>query len=129
MTYSKRLHGLTFIYAAILVSIVLAANAGRLPVQYLLPGSDKLGHFLLMGGLSFLVNLSFSGLGRRGFTVFRVTLGLWLVVAVEEISQIWQPRRSFEWQDLAADTAGIVVFALLAAAILSWTRRTARTAT
>lgn len=115
-----RLHGLTVLYAAAIVAIIVAANSGALPVRFLrhIPGGDKTGHFLLMGMLTLLVNLSLARLGWRRLTVPRVCLGLWILVGLEELSQLGLSRRSFELADLAADTVGIVVFGFLAALLL-----------
>ena len=80
------------------------------------PGSDKVGHFVLIGGMAGLLNLS---LGLRSV---RVLGWAWLLGGVivgvactlEEISQIWIPWRTFDLLDLAGDYAGIVFFGWLA---------------
>ncbi len=80
------------------------------------PGSDKIGHFVLIGGMAGLLNLS---LGLRSV---RVLGWAWLLggvivgvaCTVEEVSQIWIPWRTFDLLDLAGDYAGIVFFGWLA---------------
>jgi len=80
------------------------------------PGVDKLGHFLLVGGMALFLNLAlrlrtWRALGRRWL------LGGTLVAfafTVEEISQVWFPSRSFDLLDLACDYAGIMFFGWLA---------------
>ena len=119
MTSSSRLHRWTALYGAVLVGIIVGANTGYLPVSRWLryiPWGDKLGHFLLMGGLAFLLNLS---LGLRRWRPYQLDLLLGsLVVALaataEEISQYWLTNRRFDPWDLAADLAGILCFDLLA---------------
>ena len=80
------------------------------------PGFDKIGHFCLIGGTCFLLNLA---LGLRTWPAFgrRWLIGS-IVVAVaftiEEFTQMWFPSRSFDLLDLAADYAGILVFGWLA---------------
>ena len=116
MVTMTRLYQVTFAYAALLVALILSANAGILPVELLLrlPGGDKLGHFLLMGLLSFLVNLCV-GLGRTGrHSMVTVCLGLTFLVGLEELSQTWLEYRRYEVPDLVADIAGIFVFGFLA---------------
>ena len=80
------------------------------------PGSDKLGHFILIGGMAFLLNLS---LGVRevrwlglGWLVGSVLVGT--VFTLEEVSQIWIPSRTFDLLDLAGDYTGIPFFGWLA---------------
>ena len=80
------------------------------------PGSDKVGHFILIGGMAFLLNLS---LGVRevrwlglGWLVGSVLVGT--VFTLEEFSQIWIPSRTFDFLDLAGDYTGILFFGWLA---------------
>ncbi len=69
---------LTVGYILILAAIIFIAN--RKSTSYLLnfvgniPYGDKLGHFFLMGGLSFLVNLLFQA-RTFGFGIWRYLLG------------------------------------------------------
>ncbi len=80
------------------------------------PGSDKVGHFLLIGGMAFFLNLAlrartFRWLGRSWL------LGSALVAVaftLEEVSQRFIASRSFDLVDLAADFAGILFFGWLA---------------
>ena len=75
-------------------------------------GADKLGHFGLIGGLAYFLNVSLlCRLWRR------VLLGSLIVIVLctaEELSQAWLPRRRCDIFDLAADFAGIWVAGLLA---------------
>jgi len=80
------------------------------------PGSDKIGHFVLIGGTAFLLNLAL-GLREvrwlgRGWLLGSVLVGT--VFTLEEISQLWLPARSFDLLDLAGDYAGILFFGWLA---------------
>lgn len=80
------------------------------------PGSDKIGHFILIGGTAFLLNLAL-GLREvrwlgRGWLLGSVIAGT--VFTLEEISQLWFPARSFDLLDLAGDYAGIWFFGWLA---------------
>ena len=80
------------------------------------PGLDKAGHFLLVGGTAFLLNLAlrlrtWDAAGRSwlvGGTLVAV------VFTIEEISQTWLPSRSFDLLDLVCDYSGIVCFGWLA---------------
>ncbi len=80
------------------------------------PGSDKIGHFILIGGTAFLLNLAL-GLREvrwlgRGWLLGSMVVGV--VFTLEEISQLWFASRSFDLLDLAGDYAGILFFGWLA---------------
>jgi len=80
------------------------------------PGLDKVGHFMLVGGAAFLLNLA---LGLREWRTLgrRWLLGGTLVAVaftIEEFTQMWFPSRTFDLLDLAADYCGIVFFGWLA---------------
>jgi polysaccharide biosynthesis protein VpsQ len=119
-----RLKWLTIIYALFLVMLVYLASQK----QYLFlfrfvrrtPHADKVGHFLLMGLLSFLVNLAFSckrmKVGRAQLLTGSLLVAL--VVTLEELSQIFLRYRSFDLTDLAFDYAGILLFGLLACRVM-----------
>ena len=111
---------LTVCYIIILVGIIFIAD--QKSTRYLLhfignvPYGDKLGHFFLMGFLSFLVNLVLQA-RTVGFGKVRYLLGsliVFAVVTIEEFSQLFIRGRSFDLTDLLADLAGILVFGELA---------------
>lgn len=113
---SARIKILAAVYILVLAGIVILADVRE--TQYLfkpirrLPYGDKIGHFLLMGFLSFAVNLA---LNARVIRIWRVNflLGSLIVLAVvslEEFSQIFVRGRSFDYTDLVADFAGILIF-------------------
>jgi polysaccharide biosynthesis protein VpsQ len=116
----KRIRWFAAIYAALIVLAVILADDGQYQFVFAwirgIPGGDKVGHFCLMGGLSFVVNLA---LGLRHFTMGRwqFLLGSAIVgtlVLVEEISQAWFPSRTFDLVDLTFDFLGICFFGWLA---------------
>ena len=89
----KNVKWLTVLFILLLAAIVFAADSGRMPGfvagLYDFPNGDKVGHFVLMGLLSLMVNLGvLSGPGRRtlrrAITASLVVAG---VVALEEFSQ------------------------------------------
>ena len=117
---TARMKILTIVYVIILAVIVFLA--GQRTTQYLfiplrnLPYGDKIGHFLLMGFFSFLLNLA---LGARtvNFGKLNYLLGSLIVltvVTIEEFSQIFIRGRTFDWGDLVADFLGIFLFGELA---------------
>lgn len=92
------------------VFIGCLAPAGWLPA---LP-NDKLLHFLAFGGLALLASrIATSTMEFGGWL-----LGLFFIGWAIEAIQQWIPGRSFCWRDLAANTAGILVAAMLAPALL-----------
>jgi VanZ family protein len=115
-----------FLFTLFLASIVYAADTGiGKPVfdfvRYL-PLGDKVSHFLLMGTLSILANLSLQtrtlGGGRLAPGIGTVLVTT--VVVAEEFSQIWVPARSFDLLDLTADFLGIAGGEMAARAL--WSR-------
>jgi polysaccharide biosynthesis protein VpsQ len=111
---------LTFVYILLIAGIIIVANFKS--THYLLkfgggiPYFDKIAHFFLMGGFSFLVNLV---LQARTFSVRKArfllgTVIVLTVVTIEEISQIFVAGRSFDYGDLVADYLGILLFGELA---------------
>jgi VanZ family protein len=117
---SARIKILAAVYILILAGIVVLADLRE--TQYLfrpirqMPYGDKIGHFLLMGFFSLMLNLA---LKARTFRVWRInfllgTLIVLVVVFIEECSQIFIRGRSFDYRDLIADFAGIIIFGELA---------------
>ena len=82
----------------------------------LIPLGDKWGHFILIGTLSFLINLAVwqSGRAQDRFGVVKVSLIVTLFVTLEELSQMWLPNRTFSLLDLTFDLLGIICFGILA---------------
>jgi hypothetical protein len=73
---------------------------------------DKLGHFLLMGGMAFMINLSLDA-RRVSFCQQEWLVGslaVMLFVLAEECTQIWMPHRQFQISDLLCDGLGILLF-------------------
>lgn len=115
-----RIKILTIVYVCVLAVIVFLAD--KRTTQYLfkplrnLPYGDKIGHFLLMGFFSFLVNLALSArtVSAWKFNYLLGSLIVLAVVTIEEVSQIFVRGRTFDWGDLAADFFGILLFGELA---------------
>ena len=109
---------------AFLVWVIGLANAGADAVFFDLakavPMGDKVGHFLLFGGLTLAVNLA---LGARSFRLWRGagcrvyvgTTAVAFVVVLEELSQAWFPTRTLDVRDLLADGLGIACFSAVTA--------------
>jgi len=108
------------VYIFILAFIIFIAS--QKGTRYLLnfvgniPYGDKLGHFLLMGGFSFLLNLV---LNARTFRIWKFSyllgsLIVLVIVTIEELSQMFVAGRTFDWSDLVFDFLGIFIFGELA---------------
>jgi polysaccharide biosynthesis protein VpsQ len=69
------------------------------------PGSDKAGHFILVGALAFLLNLALAGRKVAGLLLGGILIGI--ALTLEEASQAWNPARNFDLLDLAANLAGV----------------------
>ncbi len=112
----KYLTALFAIFIAVVISLADAGQLGFLRGLYDFPYGDKAGHFLLYGILAFLVNL----LALRSFPnrpkplAWIVSMGLALVIGLEEWSQALSPHRTSEWADLVFSFAGVALGAWLA---------------
>ncbi len=102
---------LTLVYASTLILLIVTADRGALAIRWLagLPAGDKIGHFVLIGFLAYLVN---AALGARRWrwrrlSILKGSLLVGALVLAEEISQLWLIHRAFELADLVADAAGI----------------------
>ena len=106
---------LTIFFAAFILIVVALANVGLVyevfPFINSVPGQDKTGHFILMGIMAFLANLSLRGRWVECCRV-RLYLGSLIVlicVVAEEFSQLFMAARGFDLGDLAADLLGILI--------------------
>ncbi|MGZ6316341.1 MAG: VanZ family protein [Anaerolineales bacterium] len=103
--------------------IVILADTRRLEVIgafYDFPNGDKVGHFLLFGLFSLLVNLAVFEARPLVGTVrlaWRTSLLLALLIAAEEMSQRWIASRTSSVTDLAASWLGVTIFACVAVVI------------
>ena len=111
----------TVLFTIFIIGLIVLADMGKM--RFLLwllsrfPYGDKIVHFGLIGGLSFLLNTTAMQLlpkqnPRRVSLI--VTLFLLVVFTLEEISQGPIRGRDASLSDLAANYAGIITFALLA---------------
>lgn len=113
-------------FVAFLVALVALADSGHgQPLFQLakkIPAGDKLGHFVLFGTLSFLVNLILRAVEIRWwkFTVLKGSAIVISLVTLEECSQLFFRSRSFDLGDLAADLLGICFCGWLAKRYLAW---------
>jgi VanZ family protein len=114
----------TGLFSIGLLAIVVLANMGVtgrvLGFIYEFPGGDKIGHLLLMGTFSLLLNLSLAGRRLRlpyGSPPLGSAIALALVTG-EELTQLLFKYRTFSLVDLCADYAGILLFGWLAGYLL-----------
>jgi polysaccharide biosynthesis protein VpsQ len=111
---------ITMSFILFIILIIILDDAGRLPVIlavfYNFHYGDKVGHFILMGLLNFLIVMSFPF--RRSANLAQSSLNASLVVgilvALEEGSQVFFSTRTASWSDLASSYAGIILFGVSA---------------
>ncbi len=115
---------LTLAFASLLGATDIAADFGASRWVFdavgRVPWGDKLAHFVLLGIMSLLLNLTLGGATVRLSSV-RLLKGsaiLLVVVTLEEFSQAFLPYRSFEVADLAFNYAGIFCFGWLAVRLM-----------
>jgi VanZ family protein len=119
----KRLVLASVSLALIVLIVALADNSeGQFTFAWLraLPGGDKIGHLLLIGGLAFVFNYALK-LRRVKIFTGRFLLGSLVVLTLatfEELSQQFIRTRTFDWLDLTFDVLGIWLFGQLAVRVL-----------
>ena len=111
----------TVLFVLLIGAMVIGADTGHLPRLidnfYHFPGGDKVGHFILFGILSFLLNRSALALfpdKNPVRLILIVSLILAIMIALEEWSQVLFPLRTASFIDLAAGYLGVCIFAILA---------------
>src|SRR5687768_16376058 len=91
----RRAKAALILFISFLIGLVLLADSGRgqrlFGLVHEVPGGDKLGHFVLFGILSFLVNLLWRGarVSFLGVSFFKSSVLLMTIVALEEFSQLF----------------------------------------
>jgi polysaccharide biosynthesis protein VpsQ len=109
------------LYLSFLATIVTFADrsmcAWVFTMSTWVPHGDSLCHLILAGLLSFFLNsaLQCRKVPLRGIPIPIGTMIACTLTIGEEISQIWQPARHFQFLDLSGDIIGIFVFGRLAA--------------
>ena len=105
---------IAIIFTFLIIGIIVIA--GFRPETYrfvfLIPFGDKLGHFILLGLFTFILNITFS-LKKIIFFKMNILLGSLIVfcfITVEEITQLYISTRTFSFFDLLANYIGIIVF-------------------
>ncbi len=111
---------LAFLYGLFILAVIVLADLGRLDVVgwvSRIPLGDKVGHFILYGILTLLIDLALlralRGLSPR-LLVLRAALTLALIIGLEEVSQRFFSSRSFDLLDLMFSYLGVIVFSLAA---------------
>ena len=117
----RRLGELAFLaFAGFIIFVIIQVNTGA-EMPWLgrlggIPYLDKAGHFFLMGGLAFLAVMAIAPRlpAPPKKATLQVLTVLLLLIAAEEISQIWIPSRTFSLADFGFDLAGVACFGSLA---------------
>ena len=111
---------ITLLFAAFILAVIVLADGGHLGFLgflYDFPYGDKVGHFILYGILSFLINLTFLHslpiLTSKRIAI-TVTLILALAIGLEEYSQRFFANRTSSIVDLLFGYAGVALGAWLA---------------
>lgn len=107
-------------FVLLIVTIVIAADGGRLPgfvyAIYKFPGGDKVGHFFLMGLFAFFVNMAIPlrPVDQPWRSLLLATFVVAFLVTLEEASQGLFRTRTLSLADLFCSYAGIGVFTFVA---------------
>jgi len=108
------------LFGIFIIFIIVMANMNLLGIMGFInkiPFGDKVGHFLLYGMLTLLVDLSFIRSHRDRspeLVVLRVALILAFAIGLEEYSQRFFKSRTPSWADLFSSYLGVIAFSLAA---------------
>lgn len=111
---------LTILFTLFIILIIVLADTGNLGILALInsiPYADKVGHFILYGILTLLIDLSLfrSPQASKRMRVAVISgLILALLIGIEEFSQQRFATRSFSLADLSASYLGVILFSWLA---------------
>jgi VanZ family protein len=111
---------LAVLFGLFVVGIIVLADLGLLEILGFvnrIPHGDKVGHFLLYGILTLLIDLALIRSlpsPSRHLLVFRVALILALLIGLEEFSQQFFAKRTFDLVDLAFSYLGVIIFSWVA---------------
>ncbi len=105
------------IYLAIIILTIVVVDSGitshfRHWLHVQIPNLDKVGHFLGMGILAFLLLNAFVKENQRSRIIFIILFTISLAT-VEEFSQKLLQYRSYQLWDIAAYYLGITIFSIL----------------
>ena len=111
---------ITTLFALFIILIIVLADNGQLGILKLINQiqyADKVGHFILYGILTLLIDLTlFRSLPlqspRRVTVISGVMLAL--LIGIEEFSQQFFSSRTVSFQDLFAGYLGVIFFSWLA---------------
>lgn len=110
---------LAFTFCLFIIGILVLADLGMLDIVGFvnrIPFGDKIGHFVLYGILTLLIDLAIlrSLHHYNRLLVLRVALILALFIGLEEFSQQYFPNRSFDLVDLTFSYLGVIFFSWMA---------------
>ncbi|MDJ0842106.1 MAG: VanZ family protein [Acidobacteriota bacterium] len=101
--------------------VIAVANLGYGESMFVfmehVPAGDKIGHLLIMGFLSLLVNLGMNAdtIELAGRPVLKGSMAIFVAATAEEFTQLFLTHRTFDPGDLTCDYLGIFIFGRLAA--------------
>jgi len=111
---------LTFFFALFILLIIVLADMGLLSIFRMvnrIPSGDKIGHFVLYGILTLLLDLTLLRslpYPSRKLTILRIGLVLSLLIGLEEYSQQFFVKRTFDLVDLTFSYFGVIFFSWVA---------------
>ncbi len=110
---------LTVLFSLFIILIIVLADQGQLRILKIInqiPFGDKAGHFILYGILTLLIDLTFiRAVPNRSPKLVVITCGLILafLIGLEEFSQQYFPKRTFDLVDLTFSYLGVIFFSWL----------------
>jgi len=110
---------LSVIYIFLVCLVIGAAGLGRIPSElkfyHHIPYGDKVGHFFLIGILSFCISIldDFRSISLFKNKIYRGSVICFVLTSLEEFSQIFVSERTFSVMDLMSNYLGVIVIGQL----------------
>ena len=108
------------LFGIFIIAVIILANLDMLGVLGFLnriPYGDKIGHFILYGILTLLVDLAMIRSHQNvspSLIALRAAFVLALLIGLEEYSQQFFASRTADWVDLTFSYLGVVCFSFVA---------------
>ena len=108
------------LFGLFIICIIVLANNGMLSILGFvnqIPYGDKIGHFVLYGILTLLIDLALFRSRpdlSRNLIVLQVAFMLALLIGLEEYSQKFISSRTFSLVDLVFGYVGVILFSWIA---------------
>lgn len=109
----------TYLFIALVIFIILSAtfkwSNPIMPYVNAVKYGDKIAHLVLIGTLAYCINylMQFKRIKLFNRDILKGSVFIFILITLEEFSQIWISTRTFDLIDLSANYVGILIASLI----------------